>query len=96
MLKRYKNFVIYGQSSKQKLAGDPAALKIKPRLLNVLALTAGAVSAVLLFSVFFAVLVIPGSIVAYLLWRKLRNLPVKPDDESLTAEYRVIKEENKQ
>ncbi len=95
MLKMYKNFGIYGQTCKQKLAGDPSALKVKPKLLNMLALTAGAVSAVLLFSVFFALLVIPGSIVAFLLWRKFRNLPLKSAEESLTAEYRVIKEDDK-
>ena len=94
MLKMYKNFVIYGQSCKQKLSGRRAALQAKPSLLNVLALTAGAVSALLLLSVFFAVLLIPGSIVAFLLWRRFRNVAVSPDAESLTAEYRVIKEED--
>ena len=95
MLKMYKKIVVYGQTCKQKLAADAGEQKLKPRLVNMLALTAGALSAVLLFSVFFAFLVIPGSIVAYLLWRKFRNLPGSPVDNSLTAEYRVIKESEK-
>ena len=93
MLKLYKNFVFKSQSSQQKLADSLAGGKVKSSLFNVLALTAGAVSALLLLSVFFALLVIPGSIVAYLLWRKFRNLPLKANDESLSAEYRVIKDD---
>jgi len=85
-----------GQTGKQRLAAGGAGLQVKPKILNALALAAGAAAAVLMLSVFFALLVIPGGIIAYLVWRKFRKLQSQPADESLTAEYTVIKDADKQ
>lgn len=69
------------------------------KILAIPAMIAGAVVGTLVFSVFFAVLLIPLGIVGYKAWRLLKTAQqqsVGPtDSESITAEYAVISEPDK-
>lgn len=75
--------------------GTPVSGKLA-NLLSVPAMIAGAVLGTLVFSVFFALLLIPVAIVGIRAWwllRKFKNAPI--DDQSLDAEYTVLSDTSK-
>ena len=66
---------------------------ISRRISNILAIPAmiaGAIVGMLVFSVFFAVLLIPMGIIGYRAWRMMKNAKQQTTDQSITAEYTVI------
>jgi uncharacterized membrane protein YoaK (UPF0700 family) len=72
------------------------------KILAIPAMIAGAIAGTLVFSVFsvfFAVLLIPLGIVGYKVWRLMKTAQqqnIRPtDSESITAEYTVISETDK-
>lgn len=68
-------------------------------ILTIPAMLAGAALGALVFSVFFALLLIPLGIVGFRAWRLMktarRQNAARPEDESLTAEYTVISDKHK-
>lgn len=69
------------------------------RILAIPAMIAGAVVGTLVFSVFFAVLLIPLGILGYKAWRLMKMVKQQnggqTDGESITAEYTVISDTDK-
>ena len=69
------------------------------KILAIPAMVAGAVIGTLVFSVFFAALLIPLSIVGFRAWRLMKiaqQQSVHPtEDESISAEYTVISDTDK-
>lgn len=61
--------------------------------LTIPAMIAGAILGILAFSVFFAMLLIPLSIVVFRAWRLLKEAKQQPDNQSIAAEYTVIDDE---
>ncbi len=69
-------------------------------LLSIPAMLAGAVVGALVFSVFFAVLLIPLGIMGFKAWRLIKTAQQQQgvrqaDGESITAEYTVISDADK-
>ena len=68
-------------------------------LLSIPAMLAGAVVGTLVFSVFFAVLLIPLGIMGFKAWRLIKTAQQQgvrqADGESITAEYTVISDADK-
>lgn len=97
MFKIYKK-VILVQSPNQGHRLDSSVQAIKPdgywfaNLLAVPAMIVGAVLITLFFSVFFALFMIPVSIIGLRAWWLLRKLKQSQLDQTLDAEYTVIKD----
>lgn len=97
MFKIYKK-VILVQSPNQGHRLDSSAQTIKSdgywfaNILAVPAMIVGAVLITLFFSVFFALFMIPLSIVGLRAWWLLRKLKQGQLDQTLDAEYTIIKE----
>lgn len=70
------------------------------KILAIPAMIAGAIVGTLVFSVFFAVLLIPLGIIGYKAWRLMKTAQQQnvrqTDSESITAEYTVISETDKE
>lgn len=69
------------------------------KILAIPVMIAGAIVGTLVFSVFFAVLLIPLGIVGYKAWRLIKTAQQQnvrqTDSEGITAEYTVISETDK-
>jgi len=98
MLKIHKKIVIF--DSNQTAGTTPANQPWLSKLLAVPVLLVSAAVATVFLSAVFAVVIIPGSIIAYLAWRRFKQLSdsdiSNTNEQTLTADYTVIKDpENK-
>lgn len=68
-------------------------------ILTIPAMIAGAIAGTLVFSVFFAVLLIPLGILGFKAWRMLKTAQKqamhRTESESITAEYTVLSDSDK-
>ncbi len=96
MLKIYKKTILFGTSKPdprlESLAPD-GNQSVGTKLSNAMAIPAmiaGALVGTLVFSAFFALLLIPVSIIGFRAWWLLRKLKNAPVEDSLEAEYTVV------
>lgn len=102
MFKIYKRTIHFGATENPQRLGYKVEQNSGSRISNILtvpAVIAGAVLGTVVFSVFFAVLLIPLGIVGFRAWRLMKTAQQqgvpRPEDESLTAEYTVISDKDK-
>ncbi len=103
MFKVYKRTIHIGNSSQpQQIEYQVAAngRSKTSKFLAIPAMIAGAVAGTLVFSVFFAVLLIPLGIIGFRTWRLIRTAQQQSvsqtEGESIAAEYTVITEKEQQ
>jgi Flp pilus assembly protein TadB len=99
MQKTYKKIILLSRRNTQN---GSAADKEKVSLASLLTLPAiviGSLTALVFISAFIAMLLIPGSILGFLAWRRFKKLrqqtATKANDEILEAEYTIIKDSEK-
>lgn len=80
------------ESLAQKSVPEPGKLS---NLLTVPAMLAGAVAGALVFSAFFALLLIPVAVIGLRAWWLLRKYKNTQADQSLDAEYTVVSDTSK-
>ena len=102
MFKVYKRTIHLGTTSQPQQIEyqfeDNGRSKIS-KFVTIPAMIAGAVVGTVLFSVFFAALLIPLGIIGFRAWRLIRTAQQQPvnqaEGESIAAEYTVISDKNK-
>lgn len=97
MLKIYKRTIHIGQpehiqrlSSTEYYAQEQSVSQRISKIVAVPAMIAGAILGTVVFSVFFAVLLIPMGIIGYRAWRLMKNAKQQSSDQSIDADYTVI------
>jgi hypothetical protein len=95
MLKVYKKTIRIDSSAAHPRLESPPQSKLS-NLLSIPAMIAGAILGTVVFSAFFALLLIPLTIIGIRGWwllRKLKN--AQADEQSLEAEYTVVSDTSK-
>ena len=95
MIKIYKRIVLNQSAGDPRLTADNSSSGLLWRKwLAIPAMVAGTLVGVVVFSAFFALLLIPLTIVAARAWWAFRKLKqARSDSESIHAEYTVIKDD---
>lgn len=103
MLKIYKRTIHIGQpehiqrlNSTAYYAQEKSVSQRISKIVAVLAMIAGAILGTLVFSVFFAVLLISMGIIGYRAWRLMKNAKQQASDQSIDAEFTVIDDTDNQ
>lgn len=102
MLKIYKQTVHFDTSQKPQgrleYRVEESSGSSLSKILAIPAMIVGAVVGTLVFSAFFAVLLIPMGIVGFKAWRMLKTAQQQsrqPEGDSITAEYTVVSDKDK-
>ena len=77
-----------------RVSGETSTHKV-PTVLTVPLMIAGAVVGTVLFSMFFALLLVPMGIVGFKAWRLMKKTQQQSDGQTITAEYTVISKSEK-
>lgn len=85
MMKRYQKIIFSSQSENPSASGWG-------KMLTLPAMVAGAIAGTIFLSAFLALVLIPGSILGVIAWRKLQKRRNFPASEAIDAEYTVIKD----
>ncbi|MGD0958356.1 MAG: hypothetical protein ABSB19_00970 [Methylomonas sp.] len=100
MFKIYKKTIVFDSSgSDDRLTGIEDQSKTGRQLsrlsrwLSIPVTILAGIATMLFFSVFFVLLLIPAGIFAYKMWRQFQKTPSRPADDSIEAEYTVIKDD---